>query len=319
MDEFRKGENSAAIAQDVNFFPSPQGTQQPSHVGATGRVEMPPAYSQMPPNRPGTYNIGQPQGVWNPQGPPSYPQQQPFPYGMYPPQSASIPASGAQGAAIRHGIARSVVVLGQGNRRRSWTYRLTRLAISFLIMGIVLLITLGVLIVGPTINDTKLLSSRCTVISSEKGGVKSCDCGRYCTSHYPCWEIQVTYNDRGTKRKAYLYQNVYASKNKCSAQPCSRNGNSNSIVVYSFRSKFGKEGDSYTCYYNPNTPAVAFKNRGEVSTDKMTVLHCILWPLLVVLISVLSLAALFCRSYGHCCFKKRDASVPYQGLQEARA
>ena len=146
--------------------------------------------------------------------PPSYPQQQPFQYGMYPPQSASIPASGTQGAAIRHGIARSVVVLGRGNRRRSWTYRLSRLAISFLIMGIVLLIVLGVLIVGPTINDTKLLSSRCTVISTEEGGVKSCDCGRYCTSHYPCWEIQVTYNDRGKKRKAYLYQNVYASKNK---------------------------------------------------------------------------------------------------------
>ena len=68
MDEFRKGENSTAIAQDVNFLPSPQGTQQPSHVGATGRVEMPPAYSQMPPNLQGTYNIGQPQGVWNPQG-----------------------------------------------------------------------------------------------------------------------------------------------------------------------------------------------------------------------------------------------------------
>ena len=147
-------------------------------------------------------------------GPPSYPQQQPFQYGMYPPQSASIPASGAQSAAIRQGIARSVVVLGRGNRRRSWTYRLTRLAICFLIIGIALLIILGVLIVGPTINDTQLLSSRCTVISSEKHGVKSCDCGKYCTSHYPCWEIQVTYNDRGKKRKAFLYQNVYVSKNK---------------------------------------------------------------------------------------------------------
>lgn len=319
MDEFRKGENSAAIAQDVNFFSSPQGTQQPSHVGATGRVEMPPAYSQMPPNQPGTYNIGQPQGVWNPQGPPSYPQQQPFQYGMYPPQSASIPASGAQGAAIRQGIARSVVVLGRGNRRRSWTYRLTRLAICFLIIGIALLIILGVLIVGPTINDTQLLSSRCTVISSEKHGVKSCDCGKYCTSHYPCWEIQVTYNDRGKKRKAFLYQNVYVSKNKCSAQPCSRYEYSNYNDVDSFRSKFGKEGYSYTCYYNPKTSAEAFKIRGDVSTDKMKMLHCILWPLLVVLISVLSLVALFCRSTGRCCFKKRDASVPYQGLQEARA
>lgn len=117
----------------------------------------------------------------------------------------------------------------------------------------------------------------------------------------------------------HLYCKLCVFVHQCSAQPCSRDRNSNSIDVYSFRSNFGEEGDSYTCYYNPKTPAEAFKNRGEVSTDKMTVLHCILWPLLVVLISVLSLAALFCRSYGHCCFKKRDASVPYQGLQEARA
>lgn len=147
-------------------------------------------------------------------GHPSYPQQQTFQYGMYTPQPASIPVSGAQGTAIRQGIARSVVVLGRSNRSRSCTYRLTRLAISFLIIGIVLLIILGVLVVGPTINDTQLLSSRCTVISSERDGEKSCDCGKYCTSYYPCWKIQVTYNDRGQNRKAYLYRNVYVSKNK---------------------------------------------------------------------------------------------------------
>ena len=68
MDEFKKGDNTATVAQDVNLSSFPQGTQQPSQVRATVRDEQPPPYSQIPPNQPGTYNFGQPQGLWNPQG-----------------------------------------------------------------------------------------------------------------------------------------------------------------------------------------------------------------------------------------------------------
>ena len=83
------------------------------------------------------------------------------------------------------------------------------------ILGVTLLIVLGVLIVRPALNDTKLESARCKVISSVKTGFDmSCDCGRYCSSKYPCLEIQVSYDADGKKHTAFLYQDVFADKNK---------------------------------------------------------------------------------------------------------
>lgn len=206
-------------------------------------VELPPPYSEAPQvrveNPAVIHNTAvQQQNVWPPQGgyPPfSYPggnQQQPFQ--SYPPgqqhggyftynPSAAPTQPGVlsqdelrrrQEAAIRHGIA-TTVVRRPTFGRRSCTYRLARLGIMLFIMGLVLLIMLGVLIVHPALNDTQLKSSRCKVISSEMtADDKSCDCGRYCSSSYPCLEIQVSYDANGEQHTAYLYQDVYADKNQ---------------------------------------------------------------------------------------------------------
>ena len=140
-------------------------------------------------------------------------QQQPFQHGVYPPQAGVI--QGRQESAIRHGIASNVMVIGRTYRRRSCAYRLTRLGISFFLVGVILLIILGVLVVRPTLNDTRLQSTRCTVISSKYTSKDiSCDCGRYCTSHYPCLQIQVSYSVKGKRQTGYLYEDVYADKNK---------------------------------------------------------------------------------------------------------
>ena len=84
-------------------------------------------------------------------------------------------------------------------------------------VGIILLIILGVLIVGPTLNDLRLQRAQCQVLSSEiTAEDKSCDCGRYCTSSYDCLQIQVSYYSSGKRQKGYLYQDVYDDKNKVS-------------------------------------------------------------------------------------------------------
>ena len=81
-------------------------------------------------------------------------------------------------------------------------------------MGVILLIILGVLLVHPALNDIQLKSAQCTVISSDvTDQEKSCDCGRYCTSYYPCLQIQVTFHANGRKQTAYLYENVERLQN----------------------------------------------------------------------------------------------------------
>lgn len=233
---------------ETNSSTLQNGTNGNAHEAA---VELPPPYSEVPhiqaenpPYNPAViHNAAVPQqNVWSPhQGtnagyPPfSYPggNQQP-PFQAYPAteqhggyftynSAAAPPRPGVlsedemrrrQEATIRHGIA-TAVVRRPAFGRRSCTYRLARLGFMLFLMGVVILIVLGALIVHPALNDTQLKMAGCTVISSYMTGVdKSCDCGRYCSSSYPCLEIQVSYYANGEENTAYLYKDVYVDKNK---------------------------------------------------------------------------------------------------------
>lgn len=301
-------------------------------------IELPPPYSAVPqyrvenpqvihnPTVPQQNNTWYPQGMNSSHPPFSYPGgNQPSPgYFTYNPTAApSRPgvqlseeeSRRRQEAAIRHGIAASVVRRPFGGRR-SCTYRLIRLGIALFILGVTLLVVFGVLFVRPAVNDTQLKSARCKVISSFKTGVDmSCDCGRYCSSKYPCLEIQVSYDADGKENTAYLYKNVFADKNQCSAQPCDSVESFNEEDVNTFKSKYGRHDDEYRCYYNPKTPDEAFANRSGAKSDKVMILNCILWPMLLIGISVGLLGTLFLRSKGICCKRRDGTSVPYQDLQ----
>lgn len=196
-------------------------------------LELPPPYSAVPQykveNPAVIHNpsVQQQNNQWYPQGmnqgyPPfSYPGGNQPPPGYFTTAAPSRPgvqlseeeSRRRQEAAIRHGIAASVVTRPFG--RRSCTYRLIRLGIMLFLLGVTLLIVFGVLIVRPALNDTQLKSARCKVISSDMTeDDKSCDCGRYCTSKYPCLEIRVSYKADGTENTAYLYEDVYVDKNQ---------------------------------------------------------------------------------------------------------
>lgn len=202
-------------------------------------MELPPPYSAVP-----QYRVENPAVIHNPAVPQQsntwYPHAQgnmnssypPFSYpggnqpspGYFPHNPTAAPSRPGvqlseeesrrrQEAAIRHGIAASVVRRPFG--RRSCTYRLIRLGIVLFLLGVILLIVFGVLIVRPALNDTQLKSARCKVISSIMTGAdKSCDCGRYCSSKYPCLKIQVSYEADGKKNTAYLYEDVFVDKNQ---------------------------------------------------------------------------------------------------------
>ena len=238
IDEFAenntegKSTNSPSMAANSSTLQNVTGGNP--HESA---IELPPPYFAVPQYRvenpavihnpavPQQNNTWYPQGNVNSSYPPfSYPGgNQPSP-GYFPQNpTAAPPRFGSQlseeesrrrqEAAIRHGIAASVVRRPFG--RRSCTYRLIRLGITLFLLGVILLILFGVLIVRPALNDTQLKSARCKVISSiMMGADMSCDCGRYCSSKYPCLKIRVSYDADGRKNTAYLYKDVFVDKNK---------------------------------------------------------------------------------------------------------
>ena len=84
-----------------------------------------------------------------------------------------------------------------------------------LLGGIISLIVLGILEVGPAMKHIESQSAQCKVISNVNTGFRmSCSCGHSCISHYPCLKIQVAYAANGKRQTAYLYQSVYSTKNK---------------------------------------------------------------------------------------------------------
>lgn len=227
----KKSTDSSSMAANSSTLQKETGGNQ--HESA---IELPPPYTSAPQyqvENPAVIRnptVQQQNNAWYPQGinsgyPPfSYPGGNQPPPGYFTYNATAAPSRPGvqlseeegrrrQEAAIRHGIAASVVRRPFG--RRSCTYRLIRLGITLFLLGVTLLIVLGVLIVRPALNDTQLKSAQCKVISSFMTGVyKSCDCGRYCSSKYPCLEIQVSYDADGKKNTAYLYRNVYADKNQ---------------------------------------------------------------------------------------------------------
>ena len=104
---------------------------------------------------------------------------------------------------------------------------------------------------------------------------------------------------------------------QCSVQPCYSDENINYHDVKDFKKHYGTVGQSFACYYNPNTLGEVFVRHADSSSDHMKILHSILWPMLIVVIAASMLGILFCKSKGHCCYKKSGAPVPYQNLQAA--
>ena len=88
---------------------------------------------------------------------------------------------------------------------------------------------------------------------------------------------------------------------QCSAQPCDSGKLSNKDVVDRFQREYGQVDDEYKCYYDPKTPGEAFANRLGEKSNKIMIVNCILWPMLVISIGIGLLGTLFLRSKGLCC------------------
>ena len=225
-------EKESNVAAAVSAVSTPDNETRESQNEAG--VELPPPYSEIP-----QYRQENPQVIHNPTAQQQWlpqpgtnlggNQQPPFQFqqpGVYHPYNPGYPGTypgvgseedfrrRQQERAIQQGIANTVIVRRRYGRR-SCTYRLARFLVGLGLAGVILLIILGVVVVHPTLNDMKLKSAECRVISSQiTDEEKSCSCGRYCSSSYPCLEIRVSFNANGEGHTAYLYETVYNDKNK---------------------------------------------------------------------------------------------------------
>ncbi|KAL9984738.1 hypothetical protein ACROYT_G007071 [Oculina patagonica] len=186
------------------------------------------------------------------------------------------------------------------------------IAIGLFIGGTVMLVMFVFLIIKPTLKDSQLKTAQCRVISSDTTDERViCDCGssnhQYdCTSSYPCLKIKVTYVIDGEKHTAYLYKDTSSvNKKKCSTRRCNGKKALNDKYVEDFRLGYGLIGDEFTCYYNPERLDKVFATKPSAKDVKMTLVHFILWPSLVILLSV-CIFIMYCWAKDYCCFKKKN-------------
>ena len=95
---------------------------------------------------------------------------------------------------------------------------------------------------------------------------------------------------------------------QCSYQPtCLRSNKDNDMEVNNYIKKWGMLGATFTCLHNPSSDEEVVR---AVRGDTTLVLHLLLWPLLVLILSGLGflLPLLIC-GCQHICVKKPAGSV----------
>ena len=126
--------------------------------------------------------------------------------------------------AIDRAVQRDIAKERRQQYRNEQLGRVCTAGIALLIVGLLMLIMLGILIVEPEFNDTKLKTAQCKVISNAITGKETCDCStsgrsgsKKCSSSYPCLQIKVAFIIDGEKHTGYLYKDsIYTSKKKVS-------------------------------------------------------------------------------------------------------
>lgn len=163
-----------------------------------------------------------------------------------------------------------------------------RLLATWMILSVIILGFLAWFVVRPAIQDKAFRKTSCTVFKVEyRNEWQGCRCGRYCWSQFPCLKIVVKYrgedNNHHQTAVAHEDETNLSTYPQCSFDVCSGVEYSNEEMVTKFAAKYGIEGASFPCFFNPANPSdVLIK---EIFTD-VVVLHAILWPLLSLLLSV---------------------------------
>ncbi|XP_005994035.1 calcium-activated potassium channel subunit beta-4 [Latimeria chalumnae] len=174
-----------------------------------------------------------------------------------------------------------------------------RLGLFLIVSGILSLFILGFCWLNPTLQSMQCKAANCTVLSVQQiGEMFECTftCGVDCrgTSLYPCLQIYVNNSESNSRALLHYDEQQLILNPKCSyVPPCERENHKNSENVMYWQEYWIELGSQvFTCFFNQHRrPDDVLLKRAH---DEKVLLHCILWPLITLLVGVLIVVLTIC-------------------------
>uniref|UniRef100_A0A3Q3W7F9 Uncharacterized protein n=1 Tax=Mola mola TaxID=94237 RepID=A0A3Q3W7F9_MOLML len=175
-----------------------------------------------------------------------------------------------------------------------------RLGLFLIACGILSLFILGFCWLSPTLQSLQSKPANCTVVSvlrPEEMFECVFTCGTDCkgTSLYPCLQIFVNNSESNSVALLHFDEQQLVLNPKCSyVPPCERDNQKNKDSVLWWEDYFIKEVSSqpFTCFFNQQRrPDDVLWRR---SHDTSVLLHCVLWPMVSLLLGTLIVLLTVC-------------------------
>ncbi|TNN46659.1 Calcium-activated potassium channel subunit beta-4 [Liparis tanakae] len=175
-----------------------------------------------------------------------------------------------------------------------------RLGLFLIACGILSLFILGFCWLSPTLQSLQSKPANCTVVSvlrPEEMFECVFTCGADCkgTSLYPCLQIFVNNSESDSVALLHFDEQQLVLNPKCSyVPPCERDNQKNRASVVWWEDYFRREvsSQSFTCFFNQQRrPDDVLWQR---SHDTSVLLHCVLWPMVSLLLGALIVLLTVC-------------------------
>ncbi|KAK5877087.1 hypothetical protein CesoFtcFv8_026370 [Champsocephalus esox] len=175
-----------------------------------------------------------------------------------------------------------------------------RLGLFLIACGILSLFILGFCWLSPTLQSLQSKPANCTVVSvlrPEEMFECIFTCGADCkgTSLYPCLQIFVNNSESNSVALLHFDEQQLVLNPKCSyVPPCERDNQKNRDSVLWWEDYFAREVSSqvFTCFFNrQRRPDDVLWRR---SHDTSVLLHCVLWPMVSLLLGTLIVLLTVC-------------------------
>ncbi|KAL7827731.1 hypothetical protein AOLI_G00308830 [Acnodon oligacanthus] len=175
-----------------------------------------------------------------------------------------------------------------------------RLGLFLIACGILSLFILCFCWLSPTLQSMRSKPANCTVISVsclEERFECVFTCGADCrgTSLYPCLQIFVNNSESNSVALLHYDEQQLVLNPKCSYVPkCERDNQKMQQDIQRLEHYWSKEGknQSFTCFFNPQRrPDDVLWQR---SHDTSVLLHCVLWPMVSLLVGTLIVVLTVC-------------------------
>ncbi|KAL4660247.1 calcium-activated potassium channel subunit beta-4 isoform X2 [Arapaima gigas] len=175
-----------------------------------------------------------------------------------------------------------------------------RLGLFLIVFGILSLFILAFCLLSPTLQNMQSQAANCTVLSARQVDEHfECvfTCGADCrgTATYPCLQVFVHNSESNSRALLHHDEQQLLLNPKCSYVPkCERDNQKNKEKVLEWLDfwTYNISSQSFTCFFNQQRrPDDVLWKR---SLDENVLLHCVLWPLVSLLLGTLIVLLTVC-------------------------